>query len=205
MSDTIQGTQEWLDASLGCVTGSRLVDIMPGVKGKYLASRKNYMAEKVIEILTNQSIEHFVSEAMQWGTDNEPLARSAYELSTGNLVIERGFVLHPKIEKFGSSPDGEVNPDGTIEIKCPNTATHINTLIKGYIDRAYMFQMQGEIMCLDKKWCDYISYDPRLPDNLQLYIKRIPRDPVMIVEIEMEVKKFQNELNEMLKVLRSFK
>ena len=200
-----QGTREWLDARLGWTTGSRIVDIMPGVKGKYLASRKNYMAEKVIEILTNQSPEHFTSEAMQWGTDNEPFARAAYEAVTGNFVNEDGFVRHPTIPKLGASPDGVVDPDGCIEIKCPNTATHINTLTKGYIDRGYIFQMQTEMMCLDKQWCDFISFDPRLPDNLQLWIKRIKRDDVMIAEIEKEVVKFTDELQSMLQSLKDYK
>ena len=200
-----QGTTEWLTARLGWTTGSRIVDIMPGVKGKYLASRKNYMAEKVIEILTDESPEHFTSEAMQWGTDTEPLARSAYEAITGNFVDEDGFVPHPTIPKLGASPDGIVNPDGCIEIKCPNSATHLTTLLTEKIKRDYIFQMQTEIMCLEKQWCDFISYDPRMPDNLQIFIKRIPRDEIMIAEIKMEVKKFQGELQEMLKKIKEIK
>ena len=200
-----QGTDEWLKARLGWTTGSRIVDIMPGVKGKYLASRKNYMAEKVIEILTDESPEHFVSEAMQWGTDTEPLARSAYEAITGNFVDEDGFVPHPTIPKLGASPDGIVNPDGCIEIKCPNSANHLSTILGSLIKRDYIFQMQCEMMCLDKQWCDFISYDPRMPDNLQIFIQRIPRDEVMITEIEMEVKKFQGELQEMLAKIKEIK
>ena len=200
-----QGTREWLDARLGWTTGSRIVDIMPGVKGKYLASRKNYMAEKVIEILTNQSPEHFTSESMQWGTDTEPLARSAYEAITGNFVDEDGFIPHPTIAKLGASPDGIVNPDGCIEIKCPNSATHIQTLLTGKVMRNYIFQMNCEMMCLEKQWCDFISFDPRMPENLQLYIKRFPRDEMIIAEIEIEVQKFQNELQEMLTKIKEIK
>lgn len=200
-----QGTQEWLDARLGWTTGSRIVEIVKGTRGSYLASRKNYMAEKVIEILTDQSPEHFVSEAMQWGTDNEPLARSAYEAITGNFVDEDGFVPHPTIPKLGASPDGIVGDDGCIEIKCPNSATHIKTLTGGKIDRTYIYQMQCEMMCLDKQWCDFISFDPRMPDNLQMFIQRMPRDEVVIAEIEIEVKKFQGELQEMLEKLKDYK
>lgn len=200
-----QGSAEWFKARLGSVTGSRIVDIMPGVKGKYLAGRKNYMSEKVIEILTGQSPEHFTSEAMQWGTDTEPLARAAYEALTGNFVDEEGFVPHSTILKLGASPDGNVNPDGCIEIKCPNTATHIETLTGKSINRAYIFQMQTEMMCLNKQWCDFISFDPRLPDNLQMFIQRIERDETLIMEIEFEVKKFQEELKIMLEKLKSIK
>jgi len=201
----IQGTEEWLNARLGFVTGSRIIDIMPGVKGKYRASRGNYMAEKVIEILTKKPTVHFVSETMQWGTDNEPLARSSYEAVTENFVDEDGFIIHPTIPNLGASPDGIVDPDGCIEIKCPNTATHLTTLLTGNIKRDYIMQMQCEMMCINRQWCDFVSFDPRMPANLQLYIKRIERDETLIMEIEYEVKKFQDELQFMLEKIKGIK
>ncbi len=203
--DIIQGSEEWHEIRRGKITGSRIVDIMLGVKGRYLASRKNYIAELVIEILTGESDEHFISESMQWGIDTEPLARSAYEAITGNFVDEIGFIDHDSIQLFGSSPDGLVSEDGGIEIKCPNSATHLSTLLTGNVKRDYIFQMQGLMMCGNRQWCDFISFDPRLPDNLQLYIKRFNRDEVIIAEIKMEVVKFQAELNIMIKKLKEIK
>ena len=197
-----QGTEEWLAIRLGKVTASRIVDIVPGVKGKYLASRKNYMAELACEILTGKGSDNFVSGAMQWGTETEPLARSAYEAITGNMVAEVGFIDHNTIECFGASPDGLVDPDGSIEIKCPNTATHIETLTGSPVARGYVYQMQTVMLCGRRKWCDFISYDPRLPDNLSIFIKRFQRDETMIAEIKAEVEKFTNELNELLAKLR---
>lgn len=203
--DIIQGSDEWFEIRKGKITASRIVDIMPGVKGKYLASRKNYLAEKVIEILINESQEHFISEAMQWGIDNEPLARSAYEAITGTFVDEVGFIDHDTIQLLGSSPDGLIGTDGGIEIKCPNTAQHLSAILTGNVKRDYIFQMQTLMMCGNLQWCDYISFDPRMPNNLQLYIKRFPRDEIMIAEIIMEVEKFKNELQEMLKKLKEIK
>jgi len=204
-TDIIQGTPEWHDIRRGKITGSKTVRIVPGVKGKYLASRKNYMAKLICEILTGETAEEFISEEMQWGTDNEPLARSAYEAITGNFVDEVGFIDHDIIQLFGSSPDGLIGEDGSIEIKCPNTATHIDTLINGKVKRDYIYQMQSLMMCGNRQWCDFISFDPRLSNNLQLSIKRFNRDEVMIAEITMEVEKFKSELSEMLRKLKEIK
>jgi putative phage-type endonuclease len=200
-----QGSDEWKDYKRGKVSASRVVDIVPGYKGAYLASRKNYMAELIAEILTGNTAERFVSGAMEHGTETEPLARAAYEAITGSMVSQVGFIDHETIADCGASPDGLVNDDGSIEIKCPNTATHLDTLINGTIKRDYIYQMQTVMLCGKRAWCDFISYDPRLPDNLSIWIKRINRDDVMIAEIEAEVKKFQGELQNMLTILRSFK
>lgn len=197
-----QGTQEWLDIRLGKITASRVVDIVQGTKGKYLASRKNYMAEIACEILTDKGSDNFVSGAMQWGTDTEPLARSAYEAISGNMVYEVGFIDNDQIKGLGASPDGLIDDNGCIEIKCPNTATHIETLTGKAIDRKYQYQMQTVMLCGNRAWCDFISYDPRLPDNMSIFIKRFNRDEVMVKEIEAECIKFIAELDEMLEKLR---
>lgn len=198
-----QGSDEWRDYKRGKISASRVADLVPGYKGAYLASRKNYMAELIAEILTGNNTEHFTSGAMEHGTETEPLARAAYEAITGSMVEQVGFVDHEQIADFGASPDGLVNLDGSIEIKCPNTATHLDTLINGSIKREYIYQMQTVMLCGKRAWCDFISYDPRLPDNLSIWIKRINRDDVMIAEIEAEVKKFQGELADTLAKLRA--
>jgi putative phage-type endonuclease len=194
----IQGSEEWHKCRLGKVTASRVADLLPGKKGAYLASRKNYIAEKVCEILTGNKTESFVSSAMDHGTETEPLARSAYEALMGLMVDEVGFIDHPNIKDFGASPDGLVNNDGCIEIKCPNTATHIDTLLNGTVKDQYYIQMQVVMMCCNRSWCDFISFDDRMPDNLQLFIKRFDRDNDLISDIEREVMKFQNELGVMI-------
>ena len=185
----VQGSDEWKMSRCGCVTASRVIDIVKGVKGKYTASRKNYMAEKVCEILTGEPTEYFTSGAMEWGTENEPYARAAYEGIKGVFVEEVGFINHPVISRFGASPDGLVNNDGSIEIKCPNTATHLDTLINGTIKRDYIYQMQTVMLCGNREWCDFVSYDPRLPEDLSTYIHRVMRDETIIMEIVDEVEK----------------
>jgi len=202
MSD-IQRSDEWFKARCGCVGASRVGDIMAKTKSGPSASRKNYMADLLCERLTGESQFHFESEAMRWGTETEPLARSRYEIETGNTVIETGFQMHPTIDTFGSSPDGLVNDDGGLEIKCPNTATHIDTLLNGTVALQYVYQMQTGMACTGRKWWDFISYDPRLPYALQIKIIRFPRDDVMIKLIESEVVAFLAELDDMVARLRS--
>lgn len=200
-----QRTEEWIQARLGKVTASRVADVMARTKSGYSASRKNYMAELVCERLTGTPSEHFESAAMKWGTDNEPLARSAYEARTGELVEEVGFIGHPTIKNFGASPDGLVGTDGGIEIKCPNTATHIDTLLGGKIEQKYVYQMQTAMACTGRKWWDFVSFDPRLPENLSYKCIRFYRDTEMVQSIENEVIRFLAELDEMVEKLKNLK
>lgn len=197
MSD-IQGSAEWLKSRIGKVTASRVVDVMAKTKTGPSASRKNYLAELLCERLTGQQAEFFVNDAMRHGTETEPLARSAYEIKTGKMVIECGLISHPTIEGFGASPDGLIDDDGGLEIKCPNTATHLETILGGGIPSKYMYQMQTGMACTGRKWWDYVTFDPRLPEHLQMRIYRVTRDDAMIIEIEREVKHFLNELDEMI-------
>jgi len=197
-----QRTIDWHTARLGWITGSRIIDIMPGRSG-YKAARANYMAEKVTEILTGEPIQSFTSAAMEWGTETEPLARMAYEQYTGNDVEEVGFLAHPQIEKLGGSPDGLVEYDGMIEIKCPNTATHIDTLLNRKIKPDYIYQMQTYLAVTNRKWCDFVSYDPRLPEKQAIFVKRIERDENVIADILFEVDKFSAELEKMLERLNA--
>jgi putative phage-type endonuclease len=191
-----QRTPEWFAIRAGKVTASRIGDLMSKTKTGYSASRANYMAQLVCERLTGLQQESYSNAAMQWGTDQEPIARAEYEALRGVFVEEMGFATHPTIEFAGASPDGLVGNDGLIEIKCPNTATHIETLLSGEPDGKYVKQMMWQMACTGRAWCDFVSFDPRMPENLRLFIKRIQRDDKLIAEIEGEVRKFLAELEE---------
>lgn len=195
MHDFIQQrTEAWMQQRCGKVTASRVSDIMAKTKSGPSASRANYMAELICERLTGQQAERFSSAAMDWGTATEPQARAAYEFMTDRAVVETGLVDHPSIPMFGASPDGLVGDDGLIEIKCPNTATHIETLLAETVPGKYMTQMQVQMICAGRVWCDFVSFDPRLPPDLQIWIKRVPADAEMQAEITAEVTKFLGEL-----------
>ncbi len=190
-----QGTEEWFTIRIGKVTASRVADVIAKTKTGYSATRDNYMAQLVCERLTGQKGESFTNAAMQHGTDTEPLARAAYEALKDVLVDEVGFVPHPSIIMAGASPDGLVGEDGLLEIKCPNTATHIETLLSQSVPGKYNTQMQFQMACTGRQWCDFVSFDNRLPEELQLFVKRVPRDNEFIKQMEDEVVKFLNELD----------
>lgn len=190
-----QRSDEWFAARIGKVTASRVADIIAKTKSGYSTSRTNYMAELVAERLTGFKGESYQNAAMQWGTLTEPVARAAYESATGVLVSETGFVPHPRIDQSGASPDGLVNNDGLIEIKCPFTATHLDFLIGDEIPEKYIIQMQWQMACTERMWCDYVSFDPRLPDRMKIKIKRVMRDATLISTLETEVQKFLAELS----------
>ena len=198
-----QRTSEWFAARLGCVTASRTADVMSKTKSGYSTSRANYMAQLITERLTQAPTEGFSSAAMQWGTDTEPQARAAYELMTGADVVEEGFVAHPTIEGFGASPDGLVGDDGLLEIKCPNSATHIDTLLSEKVPAKYITQMQVQMLCTGRNWCDFVSFDPRLPGDMNYWCKRVDADAERQAEIETEVQKFLVELNDKLNALKA--
>lgn len=198
-----QRTPEWFAARLGRVTASRVADIMATTKTGYSASRANYMAELICERLTGEPVERFSNASMQWGTDTEPHARAAYCFLTDRDVEECGFVLHPTIADLGASPDGLVADDGLVEIKCPNTATHIETLLTETIAAKYVTQMQVQMACTGRAWCDFVSFDPRLPPDLQTWVKRVQRDEEAIQNIEAETVKFLGELAAKVEALRS--
>ena len=197
-----QGSQEWLLARCGKVTASRVADIMAKTKSGYSASRGNYMAELVCERLTGVPTDTFKSAAMEWGTAQEPHARAAYEAVGGVLVEEVGFVPHPSIPDAGASPDGLVGSVGLIEIKCPNTATHIETLLSGKVPDRYNTQMQWQMACTGRTWCDYVSYDPRMPENMRLFLARVFRDQSAILAMETEVLTFIHELTDKVAALK---
>jgi putative phage-type endonuclease len=203
--EVIQGTDAWFSARLGKVTASRVADVIAKTKSGYSTSRDNYMAQLVCERLTGQKGESFTNAAMQHGTDTEPLARSAYEAFADVMVEEVGFIQHPKIEQAGASPDGLVGLFGMLEIKCPNTATHIDTLLTQSVPTKYITQMQWQMRCCERQWCDYVSFDPRLPQDLQLFVKRVEFDAAYVATLEEEVNLFLKELDNKVTKLNNLK
>lgn len=195
MSNVIQGSPEWFAQRLGKVTASRLVDVLAKVKAGEAAARANYRAELVAERLTGKVAEGFSNAAMKWGTECEPLARAAYEAEFGLLVEEVGMVQHPTIPNTGASPDGLVSTDGLIEIKCPETKAHIETLLSKAAPAKYVPQMQWQMACTGRAWVDFVSFDPRMPSDLQLFVCRVLRDDELIHQYETEVRAFLAEVD----------
>lgn len=205
MSEEIeQRSAEWFQARCGRVTASKLSDIMASVgKPKPLAGWTNYMAQLLTERLTGQVAESYTNAAMQWGVDTEPQARAAYSFMHDADVTEVGFAVHPDIHDSGASPDGLIGEDGLVEIKCPNTATHLDTLITETIPARYITQMQWQMACTGRQWCDFASFDPRLPASMQLFVKRVKRDDEAITAMESAVREFLAELEDKLATLRA--
>jgi putative phage-type endonuclease len=202
----IQGSEEWKQARVGKFTASRMADLMAKTKNGYGASRKNYLTELLVERLTGIPTEGYTNAAMQWGLDTEQEARTVYEFETGNIVQEVGFIEHPTLTYSGASPDGLVGEDGMVEIKCPNTATHVEAILSDIVPQKYFLQMQWQMACCNKQWCDYVSYDPRMKNqDYVLYIQRIDRDPVCISEIENELVAAETELSKLLREFESKK
>ena len=192
-----QRTDEWYNIRLGRVTASRVHDLLAQTKSGYSTSRKNYMMELMVERLTDTKQESYTNAYMQHGIDNEPIARVAYEKVIDGLVHEVGFVMHPAIPMFGCSPDGFVGDDGLCEIKCPNTAQHIDAILHGFPSR-YQAQVQAQMACTERLWCDFVSYDPRMPENMQMIRIRVNRDNQYIENRENEVEDFLKELDELV-------
>lgn len=198
-----QRTSEWFKARLGKVTASKVADVLAKTKTGVSASRANYLSDLVVERLTGQQAEFYTNDAMQWGTDTEPQARMAYEAFKGVLVDEEGFIDHPSIPNFGCSPDGLVGDDGLLEIKCPNSKTHIDTLLSGKAPSKYIPQMMTQMACTGRQWCDFVSFDPRLPEELQLFVVRVDRDDQYIKIMEDEVTAFLAEVDETVTKLKN--
>jgi len=197
-----QRTEEWFAARCGKVTASRVADIIAKTKTGASASRDNYLAQLVCERMTGKPAESYSNAAMQWGTDTEPFARAAYEARMDLLVTEVGFIDHPWITMSGASPDGLAN-EGMVEIKCANTATHIDTLLSQTVPAKYITQMMWQMACADRPWCDFVSFDPRLPEKHQLFIKRINYDPEMVNMLENSVIQFLGDVDLKIQQLES--
>lgn len=201
----IQGTTEWKQLRLGKVTASRISDVMSKGKNGESASRKNYRTELVVQRLTKEPGESFTNAAMEWGTNTEPFARAAYEAATSTCVMQVPFVNHLTIENFGCSPDGMISTNGLLEIKCGNTTTHIEWLLSGKAPSRYIPQMQCQMACTGRKWVDFCSFDPRVPEDLQLFIVRVNRDDEFIEQMEQEVKIFLQEVDDLYNQLMAKK
>jgi predicted phage-related endonuclease len=172
-----------------------MADITATIKSGEAASRKNYRAELVCQRLTGIVQSGFVSAEMQWGTDHEADARTAYAYPRGATLVPMAFVDHPSIAFSGASPDCGVGDDGLVEIKCPNTATHIETLLGKTVPDKYVMQMQWQMACTGLLWCDFVSFDPRMPEHLRLFVNRVPRDDARIAELSKAVATFLAEVD----------
>lgn len=193
-----QGSPEWFLQRLGKVTASRVADVIAKTKTGYSTSRENYCVELALERITGARQESFTNSYMEWGTATEPLARAAYEAHTGFIVDEVAMIAHQTIEMAGASPDGLIDTNGQIEIKCPAQATHAKTLLNKKPDGKYVTQMQWQMACTGREWCDFVSFDPRFPQHLQLFVTRVMRDNEMIAELEKEVVSFLGEVQTMV-------
>ena len=200
-----QGTPEWFAMRLGKVTASRVTDVLAKVKTGEAVTREDYRTELVVQRLTNKPSEPFTNAAMEWGVEQEPMARITYEAHANVFVEQVSFVDHPTIEWFGCSPDGLVGEDGLLECKCPSSKNHIKYLLGGKPPARYFPQMQCQMAVTGRKWCDFVSYDPRLPEDLQLFVVRLERDEEYIKSMEGEVQKFLSEVNEMVTKLKGTK
>jgi hypothetical protein len=201
--DIQQNTPEWLIERIGSVTASRVKDAVATLKsGRESAARASYKLELLTEILTGRAFEHYVSQAMDFGTENEPLARGAYEISRGVEVERIGYILHPSIPRSGASPDGLVGDDGLVEFKVPNTTTHLSYLLAEEVPEEYLPQLNWQLACSGRAWVDFVSYDPRLPEDFGMLIVRWHRDEKVIKGLEAAVCCFIAELNEMCERLK---
>ena len=197
---TEQGTQAWRDERSGHVTASRISDVMakPRKGQKSSTTRDNYRAQLVCEILSGKPADdEFMSWDMKRGIELEPAARIEYELKTGYDIETAGFTLHPKLQRAGCSPDALIGPDGLAQFKCPKSATHISWLMAGLVPTEHRPQMYFEMACTGRQWSDFVSYDPNLSGH-ELFIARLRRDDVEIADIEMEVVRFNAEVDEIV-------
>jgi len=195
MSEVEQGSPEWFALRLGKVTASRIKDVIATTKTGYSTSRDKYMTQLLLERITNTVAESYTNDAMTWGTEQEPFARAKYEGLASTLVEQVAFVNHPTIPMSGASPDGLVMDDGLVELKCPMSHTHLESILGG-IDDQYMPQVQWQMAVTGRSYTDLCSYDPRFPEHLQLVVKRINRDNDYIAKLEKEVVKFLAELDD---------
>jgi len=197
-----QGSKEWLELRLGKVTASRITDVLAKGKSGEAVTREDYRYELVVQRLTGNPGESFTNAAMEWGTATEPQARIMYEAKAGVFVNQVSFIDHPSIDNYGCSPDGLVDSDGLIEIKCPSSKNHIKYLNAGKPPAKYVPQMQCQMAVTGRQWCDFVSFDPRLPPDLQLFVARLDRDEEYIKSMEVEVIKFLTEVETMYTQLK---
>lgn len=196
-----QGTPEWHAARCGSLGASSVHEALAKTKTGWGASRANVMSRLIVERLTGIPQDTYTNAAMQHGVDTEPEARAAYQFEAGVLVKQVGLIKHPGIGGTHASPDGLIGGDGLLEIKCPSTTTHLDCLLGEAIPSKYLTQMQWQLCCTGRAWCDYVSFDPRVPENMRLHIQRVKRDDRLIAELETQVREFLLELSKKLAAL----
>ena len=196
-----QGSVEWLAERAGCVTASRASDVLAKIKTGEAALRRKYRIQLTTERLTGIPVQGYVNAAMQWGTDTEPMARMAYEAARSVLVEETGFCKHPTIPYCGASPDGLLGDDGLVEIKCAESTTHVDWMTQGRVPPEHIPQMQFQLWVTGRKWCEFVSFDPRMPANLQLFVRRVERDEPYIKSLATEVISFLDDVEATIKQL----
>lgn len=205
MIDVEQNSEEWRQARCGSLGASGVVEALAKTKSGWGASRENIKARLVAERLTGSPQENFTNAAMQWGHDQEDSAANAYSFITGNAVATCGLYRHPILQGTHASPDRLCGDDGLVEIKCPNTATHIDYLKSQKVPGKYQTQIQWQLACTGRKWCDFVSYDPRLPEDLQIFIKRVERDNQAIAALENDVEVFLSEVQADIEALNAIR
>ena len=197
-----QGSEEWFAQRLGHVTASRMSDVLARGKSGEAVTRAKYRMQIIAERITGRVTESFSSAAMEWGTEQEPFARTRYAAATGRIVDEAEFYTHPTIKWLGASPDGLLNDTGgLLEIKCPNTQTHLGYMLDKKAPATYVNQMQTQMWVTGRAWCDFVSYDPRVPEHLQLFVSRLQRDNDLIAKMEIETIKFLSEVDDAINQL----
>lgn len=196
--NVLQGSEEWIKARLGHVSASNLDAVMAKGRSGESETRKKYKIRLVAERLTNEPQESFKNSAMEWGIETEPMARMAYEVSRETFVDQTGFWKHPTIPWVGCSPDGLCGDMGLVEIKCPLSTTHLNYILADQVPPEYYLQVQGQLWVMNREWCDFISFDPRMPQNKKLFVKRCYRSNDTISDIEKAVKQFLNEVDDLI-------
>ena len=198
----IQGSEAWFKSRLGHVTASRMSDVLAKGKSGEAVTRAKYRMQIIAERITGRIADSFSSAAMEWGTEQEPFARTRYAAATGRIVDEAEFYTHPTIKWLGASPDGLLNDTGgLLEIKCPNTQTHLGYMLDKKAPATYVNQMQTQMWVTGRAWCDFVSYDPRVPEHLQLFVSRLQRDNDLIAKMEIETIKFLSEVEEAINQL----
>lgn len=202
--DHPQGSPEWLQSRCGVPSASRFAAVMAKIKTGEAAERRNYRTDLVVERLTGKPLESFSSAAMKQGTEREPFARMAYEARTGLIVQEVGFCLLDD-GSAGASPDGLIDADGGLEIKCPERSAHLRYLLQTGEPTEYTWQIQGGMWVTGRAWWDFVSFNPDFPEHLQLIVRRIKRNDAAIKSLADEVAQFAKEVREETEVVRNLK
>lgn len=199
-----QDSQAWLQARCGMFTASRAAALMARGRSGPSATRASMLAQLAVERLTGEPVEGYQNDAMRRGTELEGEARDAYSFATGNAVTESGFVLYAELPNTGCSPDGFVDPDGLVELKCPaNMAKHLDALRSGDHAKEYRWQLQHQLLVTGARWVDAASYDPRYPEHLQLAIVRVERDEAAIAELRAAIIEADKEVSAIVSELQN--